>query len=87
MDIVTTGVNFRHTADVKLKKNISFREIEEKNLIYNFDPKYVGKKDINWTFQQAYLFHWSVLFIKLDGQINLFITQFFFKFNQYNVGE
>jgi len=33
------------------------REIEEKNLIYNFDPKYVGKKDINWTFQQAYLFH------------------------------
>ena len=33
-----------------------FRETEEKHLIYNYNPQYVGRQEINWTFQQAYLF-------------------------------
>jgi len=32
------------------------RTTEESFLIYNYRPKYVGKEDIDWSFQEAYLF-------------------------------
>jgi hypothetical protein len=32
------------------------RTIEEEHLIYNFDPKFTGKQDIDYVMQQCYLF-------------------------------
>ena len=32
------------------------RATEEKFLIYNYKPLYVGKIGVDWTFQEAYLF-------------------------------
>eukprot|EP00092_Neocalanus_flemingeri_P020717 GFUD01022451.1.p1 GENE.GFUD01022451.1~~GFUD01022451.1.p1 ORF type:complete len:382 (-),score=85.16 GFUD01022451.1:168-1313(-) len=47
-----------HFVNMARKSRHSFkdRDTEEKFLIYRYQPQYVGREDLDWTFEEVYLF-------------------------------
>ena len=58
-DAISSASEFANFFVEQSRKNLhqfETRDMEEAHLIYNYAPAFTGKKDIDFTMQQSYLF-------------------------------